>query len=1199
MKRYTKQILITSMVLSFTGIFITVFISIQKTTAIAYRESRIVHTRQVLGNIEKLNLLVVNYETDARDFVLTGEKNFITLLNLSAKELLNTIDTLAALTAGNLVQTLRVDTLRLLINQQITLSGNMVLRGQTKTLTEVKKILLGDEAKYVTAEISQVLSRLTADENAILKAHKLDNAVTVTNLNSLFWILFLLTFLALAVCLFALRQTLRIKQLHDAETHYFTKLILNVPDAVFSTDEHFVIKNWNKGAERVYGWTADEAIGQTVNGLLHTDYGSASLEKLITDFKKEGYYKSEVIQYSKTGDLLHILVNSSALYDAKGNITGAVSVNTDITKQKQQEAELFRINLMLEQKIVEKNSELSSLFERVTDACIGLDKDWCFTYMNSKAGEIMQCTPSEVTGKLIWSIVPEAVGTPFYHAYHRALNEQVFVQIEEYYPPYSKWFGVNIYPSANGLSVFFRDITNRKKAEETARISNERYNIVAKATNDSIWEWNLVTNEVVREHKHLETLFGYQPFAPEEVDRLWKELMHPEDWKRITENRSHIFVDKNESHWEDEYRFKKKDGGYAYVLDRGFIIRDGNGTAIRMIGASQDISERKEAERLLREKEEHFRALIEKGSEIIAMHDAEGKILYISPSVSSALGYLPEERIGRSVMDAVHPDDKVSITVILARLIANPGHSATARWRQLDASNHWRWMEGVATNLLHDPAIKAVVHNYRDITRQKEAENKILSEKELSESVIDSLPGIFYLFDVNGKFMQWNANLETVSGYSEAEITQMHPLDFFAEEEKLRIAENITRVFSEGKTEVEANLLTKQGEKIPYYFNGRLAEFEGKKCLIGMGIDISIRKKAEAQLKLLESVITNTNDSVVITKAEPFDIPGPEVVYVNPAFTKMTGYSPEEVIGKTPRLLQGPKTSRTELDRLRKALEKWEPCEVELINYKKTGEEFWINFSVVPVADEKGWFTHWISIERDITERKAQEAELQQKNKELKRLSAYLQNIRENERKYIAREVHDELGQLASAIKIDVDWFGLHLDNNELLVQKRIDHANKTIAILISSIRKIASQLRPSILDDFGLNAAIEWQCKEFQNLNGIKCIFINGVEDTDLSKEVQTELFRMVQESLTNVMRHAKANRVEVKLTEDEEMIHLSVTDDGKGFDTIQKRQTLGLVGLRERAISINGQLQINSEPGKGTAVLAQIPKKSNVCEF
>ncbi len=127
------------------------------------------------------------------------------------------------------------------------------------------------------------------------------------------------------------------------------------------------------------------------------------------------------------------------------------------------------------------------------------------------------------------------------------------------------------------------------------------------------------------------------------------------------------------------------------------------------------------------------------------------------------------------------------------------------------------------------------------------------------------------------------------------------------------------------------------------------------------------------RLKLLESVVTNTTDAVLITEAKPFDLPGPIILYVNEAFTKMTGYTAEEVIGKSPRILQGPKTDKNELKRIGKSLRKWETCEATLINYKKCGEEFWINFSMTPVADENGIFTHWISIDKDITQNKVEE----------------------------------------------------------------------------------------------------------------------------------------------------------------------------------------------------------------------------------
>jgi signal transduction histidine kinase len=230
---------------------------------------------------------------------------------------------------------------------------------------------------------------------------------------------------------------------------------------------------------------------------------------------------------------------------------------------------------------------------------------------------------------------------------------------------------------------------------------------------------------------------------------------------------------------------------------------------------------------------------------------------------------------------------------------------------------------------------------------------------------------------------------------------------------------------------------------------------------------------------------------------------------------------------------------------------------------------------------------------------KKAEEELRLKNEELKRLSVYLKNVREEERKYIAREVHDELGQLASALKIDIDWLGIKIPGLDDIGKMRIDHANKTIQVLISSIRKIASSLRPSVLDDFGLNAAIEWQCREFQRLNSIQCIFKADFDDDNLPKEMKIELFRIAQESLTNVMRHSKASQVNVALTENDENIYLQITDDGKGFDTKVKKGTLGLMGLRERAVSIDGELRIESEPGKGTTVLATIPKNRSYENF
>ncbi|TAG92858.1 MAG: PAS domain S-box protein [Oscillatoriales cyanobacterium] len=153
--------------------------------------------------------------------------------------------------------------------------------------------------------------------------------------------------------------------------------------------------------------------------------------------------------------------------------------------------------------------------------------------------------------------------------------------------------------------------------------------------------------------------------------------------------------------------------------------------------------------------------------------------------------------------------------------------------------------------------------------------------------------------------------------------------------------------------------------------------------MVGTVMEISDRKSRELQLHLLESVVTTTNDAVLITEAEPIDEPGPRIIYVNPAFTRLSGYSLEEVFGKTPRILQGEKTERTSLNRIRTALKNWQPLRIDLINYRKDGTEFWVELSIVPIADKTGWFTHWVAVQRDISDRKIAEKSLQKLNQQL------------------------------------------------------------------------------------------------------------------------------------------------------------------------------------------------------------------------
>ncbi len=215
-------------------------------------------------------------------------------------------------------------------------------------------------------------------------------------------------------------------------------------------------------------------------------------------------------------------------------------------------------------------------------------------------------------------------------------------------------------------------------------------------------------------------------------------------------------------------------------------------------------------------------------------------------------------------------------------------------------------------------------------------------------------------------------------------------------------------------------------------------------------------------------------------------------------------------------------------------------------------------------------------------------------NDQLRNLSAHLQNIREDERKHIAREMHDELGQFLTALKMDLLWLKKKLNTNDDKGANQEKLAEMTLLVdeAVLFVRTLAAELRPSILDDLGLIAALEWHSQEFSRRFQIDVEFESKVDEIEVSPLIATGIFRIYQESLTNVARHAEAKKVAAVLEVNAGTIRLSVSDDGKGFDSLSaERKTLGLLGMKERALMIGGKLEIISELGKGTTVLISVP--------
>ena len=229
----------------------------------------------------------------------------------------------------------------------------------------------------------------------------------------------------------------------------------------------------------------------------------------------------------------------------------------------------------------------------------------------------------------------------------------------------------------------------------------------------------------------------------------------------------------------------------------------------------------------------------------------------------------------------------------------------------------------------------------------------------------------------------------------------------------------------------------------------------------------------------------------------------------------------------------------------------------------------------------------------EIAERKIAEERLRESEVQLRALAARLFSIREDERARIAREIHDELGQVLTGLKMDVMWLSKQLDNEHKPLLARIETMRQLIDSTVQVVRRISTGMRPEILDDMGLVAAIRWQSKEFQKRLGIRCRVELPGDQIHLGSELSTAVFRIFQEMLTNIARHAKAGSVTVKLNISEERLTLKVADDGVGMgeSAPQARASLGLLGMRERAQLFGGEVTFQATPGHGTTVLLSIP--------
>ena len=592
------------------------------------------------------------------------------------------------------------------------------------------------------------------------------------------------------------------------EKNYLAALVEQTSDAILSTDPYLNIMSWNKGAEDIYGYKKEDVIGKPLGAFLKSTLEPEASEKLLADLNVRGYYNAEYVFFNKQQQPISVQASVTVLKNQEQQITGYVAVHRDMSERKLLEKQLKEFNQQLELQVQEKTAELRAVFERISDAFIGIDNDHKVVYVNKRAEGLFNITSNQLANTSVYELFSNAEGE-VETAIRETFVSREYVYLETWLAHFQKWFELNIYPSPSGLSIYIRDITIRKNALLELNASEEKYRL----------------------------------FFENSMD--------------------------------------------------GILLTDG-----------------------------------------------KGNIFSANKAATEIFGMTEEE-------------------------ICEGGRTA------------------------------------------------ILDESD---------PNWAKFFEARNKF---------------------------------------------GKAQGELRHFRKDGTSF-------LAETASVKFKTASGDEQ-----------------TNT-------------------------------------------------------------------------------------------------------IIRDITERKRAEEDLNESYQQIRRLTAYLQKVREEERADIARDIHDELGQQLTVMKMDLSWMKKKIIAGEVeRIPDKVNELQKLLDGTVASVRRIATDLRPSLLDDIGLIAAMEWEADIFAKRTGIKINLIKPDSPVLVPDEFATGLFRILQESLTNITRHAAATQVDIHLKNQNNEFILYIEDNGNGFDinSVASKKTLGLLGMKERSAMMQGVFTINSQPAKGTKLEVRVP--------
>jgi PAS domain S-box-containing protein len=639
-------------------------------------------------------------------------------------------------------------------------------------------------------------------------------------------------------------------------------------------------------------------------------------------------------------------------------------------------------------------------------------------------------------------------------------------------------------------------------------------------------------------------------------------------------------------------------GGEHWVLTTKLPWRDKKGNIIGLFGISKEITDRKRAEEALRESEEKFRTVSEQSPNMIFINKM-GKVVYANKVCEEIMGYKRDEFYS-SDFDFLCLIAPESVDKIQSAFKRHMNGKEVDPFEYAIVSKEGKRIDAIiTTKLMNYEGERAILGIVTDISERKEVEQALRESEESYRYLVENANDIIFKTDETGHFTFFNPIAVKTTEYPPEYLLGRNYLDLIRPDYRKDAEKFYMSQFKEKlpSTYYEFPIITKGGKEIWLGQRAQLVLENGRTLgFHAVARDITERRRMEEALRESEERYRQ------LVKHAPagifeFDFEKQRLVALNDILYENLGYTKREIEALDPIKLVGEESRKLYSERLGKMLAGEEvPDTVEYKLRGKGGTELWALVNT-KLFSEKGKPRRAMVVAHNITDLKRAEEALRESETRLRSLSSQLMKGQEMERMRLSKELHDELGQALALLKHRIRSIRSKLQKGQSSLQEECEETSRYIDEIIENVRRLSRELSPSILEDLGLTSALQWLSENFDKQYSIMTsLEIDNIDDL-FPKEAQTNLYRISQEALTNIAKHAEAKHVSFAVKENEESVSIIIEDEGKGFDVIKVRAThspekgLGLDAMEERAHMLGASLHIKSQVGEGTRITLTIP--------